>query len=147
MSIHTSGLLRHQYYLAKQVTNFCINKLCPRLKNKLDITIEGYWCGDFGCCEDIDTDSKLPREFIISIRKDLTEKEFITTLCHEMVHVQQLAQGKWKPLSNGQHRWYKSYYSNDINYYEQPWEIDAYDKEEQLANEFISLNQKMLSPT
>lgn len=51
------------------------------------------------------------------------------TLAHEMVHVRQLAKGKLKNV-NGVSYWNGKKYSKRTKYLDQPWEIEAFSKQE-----------------
>lgn len=51
------------------------------------------------------------------------------TLAHEMVHVKQLAKGKLKTIK-GISYWNGKRYNNKTKYLDQPWEIEAFSKQE-----------------
>jgi hypothetical protein len=51
------------------------------------------------------------------------------TLAHEMVHVKQIAKGKLKTVK-GISFWNGKKYSNKTKYLDQPWEIEAFSKQE-----------------
>ena len=53
-----------------------------------------------------------------------------TTLTHEMVHVRQLAKGMLKFLPNNGRIWMGKRYSKKTYYLDQPWEIDAFARQE-----------------
>lgn len=72
----------------------------------------------------------------------LTAKNFInlaTTLSHEMVHVRQLAKGQLKYLANGARIWMGKTYAADTPYLEQPWEIDAFSRQELIVRRAIEI--------
>ena len=52
------------------------------------------------------------------------------TLAHEMVHVRQLAKGIMKFLPNGSRMWMGKKYTKKTPYMDQPWELDAFAKQE-----------------
>ena len=111
--------------LAQRVVEFCVNKLMPRMRT-LDICIQVEDdCDVCGYCMAVDK-----REFVIEVKEDLDELEFISTLCHEMVHVNQYATGRLDV--NGKQA-YKTY----EEYLELWYEKEAYEKEVELTKEFL----------
>jgi len=52
------------------------------------------------------------------------------TLVHEMVHVRQLAKGMLKFLPNNRRIWMGKTYGKNVKYLDQPWELDAYARQE-----------------
>ena len=73
--------------------------------------------------------------YVILIRppKRLTEVKLLdmaTTLAHEMVHVRQLAKGQMKFLPRGSRLWMGKKYTKKVKYIDQPWELDAFAKQE-----------------
>ncbi len=53
-----------------------------------------------------------------------------TTLAHEMVHVRQLAKGQMKFAKNQARIWMGKRYSKNTHYLDQPWELDAFARQE-----------------
>ena len=53
-----------------------------------------------------------------------------TTLAHEMVHVRQLAKGQLKYLPNQARLWMGQRYTKKTRYLDQPWEQDAFARQE-----------------
>jgi len=62
-----------------------------------------------------------------------------TTLAHEMVHVRQLAKGQMKFLPNQARVWMGKRYSKKTHYLDQPWELDAFARQEILFRKAIEL--------
>ena len=58
------------------------------------------------------------------------------TLAHEMVHVKQIANGKLKTV-NGVNYWNGKRYSSRTKYLNQPWEVEAFSKQELLFRRAI----------
>lgn len=56
--------------------------------------------------------------------------EMGVTLAHEMVHVRQLAKGQMKLLPNQNRVWMGKRYTSKTHYLDQPWEIDAFSRQE-----------------
>ena len=62
-----------------------------------------------------------------------------TTLAHEMVHVRQLAKGLMKFLPNQARIWMGKRYSKKTHYLDQPWELDAFARQEIVFRKAIEL--------
>lgn len=92
----------------------------------------------FGSCVWEDNNIR-PREFTIELHKDLEREDFITTACHESVHLKQFAKGELRELYKGGHRimWYNDDCS-DLAYQKQPWEIEAISLENKLYDLYSS---------
>ena len=65
-----------------------------------------------------------PREFILEINRNQSDIEILRTLAHEMVHVRQYAYGE---LNEEGTQWCGQKMARDLEYHEQPWEIEAND--------------------
>jgi hypothetical protein len=65
--------------------------------------------------------------------------EMGTTLAHEMVHVRQLAKGLMKFLPNQARIWMGKRYNKRTHYLDQPWELDAFARQEILFRKAIEL--------
>jgi hypothetical protein len=65
-------------------------------------------------------------------------ERLITTLAHEMVHVKQYAKGQIKSSKSCKTNYWMG---KNIRkeYFEQPWEIEAYSKERVLANKIFHM--------
>ena len=61
------------------------------------------------------------------------------TLAHEMVHVRQLAKGLMKFLPNQARIWMGKRYNKRTHYLDQPWELDAFARQEILIRKAIEL--------
>ena len=117
------------------VVEFCAKKLMPRLKN-LEINVLLKTLGDdaYGYCHaDPEGDaerSDRPRTFEIEVHKDMRLRKVLETVCHEMVHAKQYARGELYESSRiGKMRWQGKYLSNKVDYWDQPWEIEAAGRE------------------
>ncbi len=68
---------------------------------------------------------------IIMILKPAKQlSSMLLTLAHELVHVKQIVSGKLKDVGDGSKRWNGKVYHRDTPYLEQPWELQAYAKQE-----------------
>ena len=65
--------------------------------------------------------------------------EMGTTLAHEMVHVRQLAKGQMKFLPDQARIWMGKRYSKKTHYLDQPWELDAFARQEIVFRKAIEL--------
>ena len=74
------------------------------------------------------------REFLIELHPYITGKEILKTLAHEFVHVKQYV---YEELNEEQTQWQgKPFDSDAVDYYELPWEIEAYGREAGIWNNF-----------
>jgi hypothetical protein len=62
-----------------------------------------------------------------------------TTLVHEMIHVRQLAKGMLKFLPNENRIWMGKRYNKKTHYLDQPWELDAFARQEIVLRRAIEL--------
>jgi hypothetical protein len=95
--------------------------------------------GEYGAAEYIDESPSL-REFHIDIEKSLTMPTYIRTLMHELVHVKQYAKGEMKFLvrSHKCTKWFDQRIDTEqVDYWELPWEIEAHGREEGLTQQFL----------
>jgi hypothetical protein len=125
--IEVTGGNKFQREIAEKVVHEMISALMPRVRT-LDINIEiNKFTGDtVGWCLMGDTH----KEFEIEVSKDLSLKDFVTTICHEMVHVKQYYR---KEMDGESMRWKKKVLPENTNYYELPWEKEAYRMQDKLA--------------
>jgi hypothetical protein len=70
-----------------------------------------------------------PRKFIIDINKDISKRMIISCLAHEIAHIKQYAKGELKDLNSGMSKFNQDYFEEDLDYHDQPWEIDAFGRE------------------
>ena len=141
--VDASGGIEKDRTLAEEVMWFCIETLMPRMKNlmvecelkKIDDGVLGYaWTVEDNKDCMIQIDSRLSR--------DAGRDKFIETVCHEMVHVWQMATNRTKETYRDGHKqlWkckdgkYRNY--GKTAYERQPWETEAYAMEGPLAELF-----------
>jgi hypothetical protein len=90
-------------------------------------------------------DNYRPREFTITVNSKVGYRSMLLTLAHEMVHVKQYATGELRDSLRGPtlNRWMnKPYDSNVTDYWDQPWEIEAYGREYGLYLRFRERRKK-----
>ena len=141
--VDASGGIEKDRNLAEEVMWFCIETLMPRMKNlmvecelkKIEDGVLGYaWSVEDNKDCLIQIDSRLSR--------DAGRDKFIETVCHEMVHVWQMATNRTKETYRDGHKqlWkckdgkYRNY--GKTAYERQPWETEAYAMEGPLAKLF-----------
>ena len=79
--------------------------------------------------------SNKAREFLIKLHPDIGADNILKTLAHELVHVKQFARHETNDCLT---RWHGSKIdSEEIEYYDHPWEIEAYGKEGGLYYKFM----------
>jgi len=95
--------------------------------------------GNEGYCEIIDWNAhNKPREFLIVVKKCESLRKTLMTIAHECVHVKQFAIGE---LSENQSSWRGKHIKDDIEYWESPWEIEAFGRERGLYTLFCERYQ------
>ena len=73
-----------------------------------------------------------PKEFTITLSKKLGKRHTLLALAHEMVHVKQYAKNELKDYlsESNKVRWRgEKFDANEVDYWDQPWEIEAYGRE------------------
>ena len=74
------------------------------------------------------------REFLIELHPYISGKQILKTLAHEFVHVKQYV---YEELNEEQTQWQGEPIDSDaVDYFEFPWEIEAYGREAGLWNNF-----------
>jgi len=134
---------------------FAMSRLVPSIRLRNNITLNIHLKH-----HEVDGEAKLseftnpkkPREFEIIIdpyraevddfNRTLTDTEWahaiLKLLAHELVHVKQYVLGTLRPINNG-FLYQKTFYSpeNLDEYFEQPFEIEAYGRERGLLHAFL----------
>ena len=60
----------------------------------------------------------------------------VQAVCHEMVHVKQYARNEMNDcIVNGRAKWKTKFIAQDTNYWDLPWEKEAYRMEKKLADD------------
>jgi hypothetical protein len=139
--IKIKGGNARQKRLAYNAIQLVINKFMPRHRT-LDITlyIKDFSKTDiFGECSYEDCNIK-PRTFEIFADKSISDKMFIQTILHEMVHVKQYVLGE---LCERYQNKYKLLWKNrdytEADYDDQPWEKEAHRLELPLYKKYIEI--------
>lgn len=81
----------------------------------------------------------------IRINNDLSQKEIVIPLVHELLHLNQIVEGRLSVYKNGDIFWENKRYQlkdptkSSYDYYENlPWEVDVRAKEKTLLNKILS---------
>jgi hypothetical protein len=80
------------------------------------------------------------KELCVALDNKLSTAKLLTTLAHEMVHVKQFARGQVKTefTKRGHVRTFWMGRPVKAEYLDRPWEIEAYDRELELTDQFLS---------
>ena len=144
MLLHITGSNKKNRKLVERAAWWYAEKLMgKRLMRGLEIHInlrrnlitkEG--CEGTAIWEDDNCDR--PREFTIELDLTYSIRDVLITLAHELVHVKQYVLGELKPVHNG-FVFKKTLYSpnNLLEYFDQPFEIEAYGREKGLLVAFL----------
>jgi hypothetical protein len=74
--------------------------------------------------------------YVVVIQPSMSIKDIGLTLAHEMVHVRQMARGTLRTV-NGTSFWAGKRYTKRTKYLDQPWEQDAFARQEILFRKAI----------
>jgi hypothetical protein len=121
----------------ESMVEFCIDKFMPRIKDSLDIRIHFKDLskqGAYGfCMADPDGDdarSDRPRTFAIEVHKHMRLRRIIEVIAHEMIHAKQYARGDlYQGTRTAKMRWQGKWVSDNLDYWDHPWEIEAHGRE------------------
>ena len=131
--VEVIGGNKTQREICHNVVSHILSVLLPRYRT-LDITVSlKKLHGDaLGYCMMEDNN----RTFEIELHNKVGIKELVTNLCHEMVHLKQYARNEMNDgIVKGKARWKKQYIAEDTNYWDLPWEKEAYRMEKKLADD------------
>jgi len=138
-AVEIIGGTKFEKKVALTAVQFCLKTLLPRYRT-LDITVRlrNIKTDAIGYCMMLDHD----REFEIEIQKGMKLKDFVSTICHEMVHVKQYAKHEMNEelTDSGRAKWKGSFIKAGTKYYDLPWEKEAYRLQDKLADEIWENN-------
>jgi hypothetical protein len=133
--IETFGYGYHKR-ICEDVTSWFLNKFLPRHKIHVEIHHRGLkrehvygWCDVIG-------ETYRPREFLIELDTHMNQELYIKTLLHELVHLRQWVTGTLR-AKRGK-RYYGSVNVEELDYDDQPHEIEARTQEGTLYLEYMS---------
>ena len=141
--IQVNGGRAWQRKLVAQAASFYLSELLSkRLSNNIYVEINLVRkykdkTGTKGDC--IWDDQRVrPREFEINLDSAMNMPGLLEGLAHECVHVRQYATGDLQDTSNFETTlWKGEVLDSNTPYYEQPWEKEAYSKEQGLYAGFL----------
>lgn len=116
--------------MSKKIANSI--DLIIHLKSKMSCDADGY-------CSYEDHDGGI-RYFEIEIDSKQPTPELFTILGHEMVHLKQFATGEMKSgrVVASRTIWQgKTIYDDDLDYWDHPWEVEAYGRERGLFVRYV----------
>jgi hypothetical protein len=93
-------------------------------------------------------DNVRPREFMINIDQTMGLRYTLLTLAHECVHVKQFVRGEMKDRLKKSECGFTTFWkdecvaSKELDYWDQPWEIEAHGREKGLYYKFIEHEHK-----
>jgi hypothetical protein len=133
--VEIKGSTKERREIAQKTIDWFLRKNLPRFKT-LDITVNILDCYKtskaYGYCVAMDDKH---RKFSIEIDKRLRLFDFVTSLCHELVHLKQYAKFEIEDVSLNKIKWKKTIFKDTIKYDDMPWEKEAYKLETKLAIE------------
>ena len=122
----TEGGTKNQREFATELTCWYINKELPRYKN-LSVEIDLVKLDTHGYIDKVDN-----RQFQIEINKKLKGDDFITCIFHELTHMEQFLRNRLGINED----------NDNIYYLDRAYEIDAYEKQEELLEEWKNETSK-----
>lgn len=135
LSLYTSGS-RYSRRRCSSVVEFFVSKYLKRYKIEIEVLHRGLLReGVYGWCNVTDCNWR-PRSFLIEIHNRLNEEDYIKTLLHELQHILQHIRGDLRD-KRGIRCW-KGIDCSELDYSEQPWELDAHSKELELYQEYLT---------
>ena len=122
----TEGGTNNQREFETELTCWYINKELPRYKN-LSVEIDLVKLDTHGYIDKVDN-----RQFLIEINKKLKGDDFITCIFHELTHMEQFLRNRLGINED----------NDNIYYLDRAYEIDAYEKQEELLDEWKNETSK-----
>ena len=120
------------YYLKDLIPSYTVMVLINLRK---DLFIKEGLKGD--CIWEDDRNK--PREFSITIDASMQIHGILRALAHECVHIKQFVKREMCDINYYTTKWKGvSYHTDKGNYWELPWEIDAYGRETGLYEMFVT---------
>lgn len=117
-----------QFYAKELMSDKMLENIFVRIRFNKDIDAFGY------ASIDEYNDSGKPREFEIEIHPGIGGYDILKTLAHEMVHIKQYVYGE---TNEAMTRWKGQRVDSDtIDYWVQPWEVEAHGYEAGLFTKF-----------
>ena len=120
----------------ESIVSWFNHKYLKRFKVELEVLHRGLKREEvLGWCSVQDCDWR-PRSFLIEIQSNLNSEDYTKVALHELYHCYQHIRGDLRD-KRGIRCW-KGIDCSNLDYSEQPWELDAYKLEEELYKEYIT---------
>jgi len=141
IKVITRGGSADQRKAVNSIARFAAHKLMSkRLADSLTVRIninKDLFAkeGVYGDIEPLDHDSRRPKDFRVRADGSMRLRPLLETIAHEMVHVKQYARDEMREVRKAGltvNRFNGKYYPEWMNYWEQPWEIEAHGREKGL---------------
>jgi hypothetical protein len=97
---------------------------------------------EYAFCDYFEDGNKI-RDFTITVDNNLGKRNMLLALAHEMVHVKQYAKGELKDIRLNKIKFRNEIIeSNEMDYWDMPWEIEAHGREKGLYFKFLNSERK-----
>lgn len=125
--VSVKGGTKYQREITEKIVHMMIKELMPKMRT-LDIEVQLVKMGgdEVGFCMMGDHN----RHYEIEVDSKQGLNDFVTTICHEMVHLKQYARNE---MNGEDWRWKKSRVAKNTPYMDLPWEKEAYKLQDELA--------------
>jgi len=130
--VSVKGGNKFQREVVEKTVCFMMKELLPRFRTlEIEVNLKKMNDDAVGYCWMGDTN----REFEIECSRDVTLKELVTTVVHEMIHVKQYARKEMNDnlVEGGCAVWRGKKVSPNTTYYKLPWEKEAYKLQDKYA--------------
>jgi hypothetical protein len=121
--------------------SFADKLLSKQLKKNINLKIQIIDDLDVGgYCDCEESWPYPPRDFTLEIARTKKKIYMFLVLAHEMVHLKQMAKGEMKDkyVKNKYYKvWQGQLVEDNVSYWDQPWEIEAYGLENSLVAKFL----------
>lgn len=135
LSLSTSGC-KYSRRRCEDVVSWFTHKYLKRYNIEIEVLHRGLFReGVYGWCSVTDCNWR-PRSFLIEIHNRMSVEEYTKTLLHELYHILQHIRGDLRD-KRGIRCW-KGINCSELDYFEQPWEIEAHSKEQELYQEYLT---------
>ena len=116
---------RHRKRLVRSAVDWYVSNFLGKYQLEIDIEDRGLNReGLFGACTILDKNSR-PREFLIEMNNTLDDMAYLSTLFHELIHVEQRVLGQFKTKYDKDY-WFGKLIDPDTEYKNLPWEVEAH---------------------
>jgi len=88
-------------------------------------------------------DNLSPKLYFMQLDSSIAMEQLIQTIAHEMVHIKQFVKGQISYKGRSMYWLGNRVVKSKINYYDMPWEIDAWSKEKVLSAKIFKILTKL----